>query len=140
MDLAAERRNGDFVRDLILSRIVTAVHDLSDGGLGVGLAEMALAGEVGATIDSLPSGPEHAVLFGEDQARYLVVAPPERAQSIELEAKARGIVLMTLGSTGGDALNLPKEAPILLAELRKAHENPLPEYMAGNDRAFYDKG
>jgi phosphoribosylformylglycinamidine synthase len=140
VDLAAERRNGDFVRDLILSCVVTAVHDLSDGGLAVALAEMALEGAVGATVAVLPSGPEHAVLFGEDQARYLVVAPPEKAQTIELEAKARGVPLFTLGATGGDALNLASEAPILLAELRRAHESPLPEYMAGNDRAFYDKG
>src|SRR5215470_8557108 len=42
VDLAAERRNGDFVRALIHNRIATAVHDVSDGGLAVAVAEMAM--------------------------------------------------------------------------------------------------
>ena len=45
-----------------------------------------------------------------------------------------------IGVAGGDALTLPGEAPILLTELREAHESPLPAYMAGNEHAFFDKG
>src|SRR5262249_21938831 len=73
VDLAAERRNGDTVRAAILAGEATACHDLSDGGLLVALAEMAIAGGVGATV-SAPAGisHEHAFWFGEDQARYLV--------------------------------------------------------------------
>jgi len=140
VDLAAERLHGDFVRALILAARVAAAHDLSDGGLAVALAEMALAGDVGATIDALPLGPAHAVLFGEEQARYLLSAAPSEARAIAQEAETLGIPVMMIGTAGGDALNLPGEAPILLSELREAHENPLPAYMAGNERAFYDKG
>ena len=59
VDLAAERRNGEFVASLIRERQVSAVHDLSDGGLAVALAEMAIAGGIGATIDgrAAPSTP-----------------------------------------------------------------------------------
>ena len=47
---------------------------------------------------------------------------------------------LAIGVAGGDALTLPGEAPILLTELREAHESPLPAYMAGNEHAFFDKG
>src|SRR5438045_9625683 len=73
VDLAAERCNGDFVRRMIRSGFVAACHDLSDGGLLVALAEMAMAGTRGLTLDPLPTGlPLHAYLFGEDQTRYLL--------------------------------------------------------------------
>jgi phosphoribosylformylglycinamidine synthase subunit PurL len=139
VDLDAERRNGDFVREAILSRSASAVHDLSDGGLAVAVTEMILSGGVGAVIKTLPAGPVHAVLFGEDQGRYLVACPPDKADFLLGSAQALGVPAMRIGSTGGESLNLPNEAPILLTELREAHEAPFPAYMAGNDRAFYDK-
>ena len=141
VDLVAEKRNGDCVRNLVLAQWVTAAHDLSDGGLAVALAEMALASSVGATITALPPGPAHAVLFGEDQARYLVAVAPDYLDRVmaRIGIETNDCALM-IGVAGGDALNLPGEAPILLSELREAHENPLPAYMAGNERAFYDKG
>jgi len=118
---------------------VTAVHDLSDGGLAVGVAEMAMSGGIGATIAALPFGlPSHAELFGEDQARY-VVTVKNKAALDELSrrvgaivATGEALVLMTvIGKTGGDALTLPGEMPISLSELHNAHENWLPSYMAG---------
>jgi phosphoribosylformylglycinamidine synthase len=136
VDLAAEKRNGDFVRGLVLARRALAAHDLSDGGLAVALAEMALAGDVGATIERLPEGPAHAVLFGEDQSRYLIVAEPDEARKILIDAGATGVPALVLGATGGSALILPLEAPILLSVLQHAHEAPLPAYMAGNNGAF----
>ncbi|KAF2991892.1 phosphoribosylformylglycinamidine synthase subunit PurL [Methylocystis sp. MJC1] len=136
VDLTAERRNGDLVRELILSGKVSSAHDLSDGGLAVALSEMALAGGIGAAVSTLPDGPEHAVLFGEDQARYLVTAGDARV--VLDEAAAHGVSVFALGVTGGDSLKLPGEAPILLSELRKAHETPLPAFMAGDDSVFPD--
>jgi phosphoribosylformylglycinamidine synthase subunit PurL len=138
VDLAAERRNGEFVRSLAAR--VSAAHDLSDGGLAVALAEMALLGGFGARIDRLPEGPAHAILFGEEQARYLVAAAPDAALAIEKEAKSLGIPVIALGATGGDSLDLPGEAPILLSALREAHERPFAAYMAGDDGAFSYKG
>lgn len=137
VDLAAERRNGDFVRGLILSGRASAAHDLSDGGLAVALAEMALSGDMGAEIAELPSGPGHAMLFGEDQARYLVTIPQgEDAAEVVREGAAAGVPILAIGRAGGGALILPGEAPILLTELRKAHEAPLPAFMAGDDNAL----
>ncbi|GGC46200.1 phosphoribosylformylglycinamidine synthase subunit PurL [Chelatococcus reniformis] len=132
VDLAVERRNGDFVRGLIQAGRLATVHDCSDGGLAVALAEMALAGAVGATLDPLPEGlAAHAFLFGEDQARYVIAAAPETMEAIMAEAAHAQVPVRRLGVTGGDVLALPGEAPLALAELRERHESWLPTYMAG---------
>ena len=131
VDLAVERRNGEFVRGLIASGRVSTCHDLSDGGLAVALAEMAMAKGVGATIETLPKGPAHAVLFGEDQARYLVALPSDVAEQALADAKAAGVSAVRIGKTGDATLTLPGEAAISVAELARAHEDWLPGYMAG---------
>jgi len=131
VDLAAEKRNGDFVRGLIVNRALTAVHDVSDGGLAVALAEMALAGGIGATITLAPSLMTHAALFGEDQARYIVTAAPEKAEAIRIEAGNAGVACEIIGLTGGTALTLGSEPAILLNDLERAHETWLPAFMAG---------
>jgi len=131
VDLAAERRNGDFVRGLIQKKRTSSVHDCSDGGLAIALAEMAMASGLGATIDALPANiPAHAALFGEDQARYVVAVAPSEADQLMADAKAAGIPALKLGTVGGANLNLPGESPISVAELKQAHEGWLPNYMA----------
>src|SRR5213079_1098072 len=55
VDLAAEKRNGDVVRGMIHAGTATAVHDLSDGGLLIGLAEMAMASGIVAQLLSAPT-------------------------------------------------------------------------------------
>ncbi len=129
VDLKAERRNGDFVRGLIEKGAVTAVHDLSDGGLLVAAAEMALAGNIGAAI-AVPSGTQypHAWLFGEDQARYLVTTAD--GDALLAAAQAALVPASVIGKTGGNALTIKGERPISLGELRDAHEGWLPRYMA----------
>jgi phosphoribosylformylglycinamidine synthase subunit PurL len=132
VDLVQEKRNGDFVRQLIRSGQVTTVHDLSDGGIALALAEMAMAGNVGAEITAFPEGfPLHAFLFGEDQARYLIAVDEDVAADILYEAGAIGIPAVTLGITGGDALILPGQQAISVKQLKAAHEAWLPEYMTG---------
>jgi phosphoribosylformylglycinamidine synthase len=133
VDLVAERAHGDFVRALILARRVVAAHDLSDGGLAVALAEMALAGGVGATIEPPEGAIPHAWLFGEDQARYLLAAETDEAEAIIRAANVAGVPGRRIGTTGGDRLALGLgEAPVPLEALRAAHEGWLPGYMAGH--------
>jgi phosphoribosylformylglycinamidine synthase II len=72
VDLKAEAENGATIRDWIGEGKLTAVHDVSDGGLLVTLAEMALAGDKGCTLDGELTTAE---AFGEDQGRYIVTAP-----------------------------------------------------------------
>jgi len=130
VDLAAERRAGDFVRGLIREDRVSAVHDISDGGLLVAVAEMALAGGIGVTLDTPPAHlSAHAVWFGEDQGRYVVAAAREEAARILHEASQAGIPARVVGKVTEDTLKLPGEAPLSLASLRTAHERWLPQFM-----------
>ena len=130
VDLTAERRNGNLVRRLIRDGHIGACHDISDGGLLVAVAEMALAGNIGATIDGFaPTVPPHAFAFGEDQARYVVTALD--AAAVFAAADAAGVPILRLGITGGDALTLPRAKPISVANLSEKHAAWLPDYMAG---------
>jgi phosphoribosylformylglycinamidine synthase subunit PurL len=122
IDLEAEREAGDLVRRLIDEGSVSAVHDVSDGGLLVAVAEMALAGNLGAFLDADASLPPHAWAFGEDQGRYVVTAP--RGWFAQIPTIARRI-----GTTGGAALVLPGGRSLPLAQLRLAHESFFPQLM-----------
>ncbi|MBL4863964.1 MAG: phosphoribosylformylglycinamidine synthase subunit PurL [Rhodobiaceae bacterium] len=130
VDLVAERRNGDFIRSAIRAGKVSAVHDISDGGLLVAVAEMAMGSGVGATLT--PSGdlPSHAWAFGEDQACYIVALPSKTAKIFLEEAKTAGVPAKAFGTTGGTELTVEGSAPISLARLVEAHEAWLPTYMA----------
>jgi phosphoribosylformylglycinamidine synthase len=128
VDLAVERRNGDFVRGQILGGRVAACHDLSDGGLLVGLAEMCLAGGTGVTM-KLPAnaGAPHGFLYGEDQGRYLVAT--DDGGALLASAAAAGVPAVMLGYAGGDALVVEGLLSLPLSELRAVHEAWLPDYM-----------
>jgi phosphoribosylformylglycinamidine synthase len=130
VDLRAEKANGDFVRALIAGGRITACHDISDGGLAIALAEMALAGNVGAAINPAPSADRLAWLFGEDQARYVVAAPQKSVAGITAAAAEAGIAVAVIGRTGGAELTCTGTFAVPLAKLRAAHENWFPDYMA----------
>ena len=136
VDLASEKRNGDFVRALVRDGRVAAVHDVSDGGLLVALAEMTQRRGIGATLlaealDYADAPPAHALLFGEDQGRYILACAPDHVDAIEAAARKHGVPLRRIASTGGDALTLPGEPPILIQELRRAQDEWLPRFMNG---------
>ena len=128
VNLETERQNGDFVRTSIAAGQISACHDVSDGGLAVALAEMAIAGDLGAEIDHKPEIPVHAWAFGEDQARYVVTTGD--AAAFEAAARAANVPVTRLGQVGGAALTLPGAEPISVESLREAHTRWLPEYMA----------
>jgi len=131
VDLAHERKVGDFVRKLIRSGIATACHDLSDGGLGVALAEMAIASGIGASVNQLNDLDPIPVFFGEDQGRYLVTVSTDHIDAVLEEASALGIFAPWIGNTAGDTLELGEARPIPVADLKAAHEGWFPGYMAG---------
>lgn len=136
VDLVAEKRTGDLVRGLITSGSVSAVHDVSDGGLLVAVAEMALAGNRGVRLEEPPEGvPAHAAWFGEDQARYVISAEANTVDAISDAASAAGVPIRVLGRVGGDKIALPGETPLTLTALREAHEDWLPRFMASGQSA-----
>jgi phosphoribosylformylglycinamidine synthase II len=134
VDLAVERRNGEFVRGLITAGRLTGVHDLSDGGLAVGAAEMALASNIGLTITAQVPGPDHGFFFGESQARYVIAADEAGAGAITADARRAGVPVMRLGTVGGDQYILGNSDAVLvcldLDRLRAAYEDWMPDYMS----------
>src|SRR5690348_15483636 len=132
VDLAAEKRNGDVVRGMIRAGTATSVHDVSDGGLLIALAEMAIAGGIGCQLLPAPSAiVPHAWWFGEDQARYIVTVPAAEAGLVLAKMKGAGVPCMRIGTTGGDAIAISGETPVSIADLKAGFERWLPAYMNG---------
>ena len=131
VDLALERKNGDFVRGQIQNKNISACHDISDGGLFIALAEMAMASKMGMDI-SINNGdiPIHAYGFGEDQARYVISASPETANDIVDAASAAGVEIETIGNVSGTALDVQNAFTISVDELLDAHAMWMPNYMS----------
>jgi phosphoribosylformylglycinamidine synthase len=129
VDLIAERRHGDLVRRLIGAGHVSACHDVSDGGLLVALAEMALSGDVGAEIavpDDVPLPLDW--LFGEDQGRYIIQTAD--ADAVLREAAGAGVPAAEIGKSGGASLTVSGLGTISVSALRASHEGWFPGYMA----------
>jgi len=127
VDLIAERRNGDFVRGLIRGGASRTVHDLSDGGLVIAAAEMALASGVGLTLDVTSRAHAHILLFCEDQGRYLIAT--DAPDAIVAAALKAGVNLAPVGIAGGSDFASEDLFNISLATLREAHEDWMPRYM-----------
>ena len=132
VSLDAEIATGTVIRQLIRSNLVAAVHDLSDGGLLVAIAEMCLAGSIGAKLNAAAGDtPAHAVWFGEDQGRYVVEASPDHVDRIREACQAAGVDLRVIGEVGGQDIKIGDDKGLALSSLRTAHENWLPSYMDG---------
>ncbi|WP_271077949.1 phosphoribosylformylglycinamidine synthase subunit PurL [Aurantiacibacter sp. MUD61] len=110
VDLTYEKAAGRIVLELIADGLVSAVHDISDGGLAVALAEMAMSGGIGAEMQEGHSEYTDAQWwFGEDQGRYVITVPDTQALN---EALAKGtendetaaVGFTRIGTTGGDTL------------------------------------
>ena len=144
VDLKAERRNGEFVRHVIDQGYATAVHDVSDGGVLVAAAEMALAGGLGIRLE-IPAFEDLVdkerwrhpwSLFAENQGRYLVTAPLT-SDCVEKLANDMGIGWCFIGWVGGDSIELCRQGQpiypnIPLADLRAAHEGFFPALMGAD--------
>lgn len=130
VDLADELKAGKLIRALIREGRVSAVHDCSDGGLLVAVAEMALAGGIGAELFPYEGKlPSHAIWFGEDQGRYVVAVSPNKAEEVVERARLLALPARIIGKVGGDRLALKGEAFLPIDELRQTHEEWLRAYM-----------
>jgi phosphoribosylformylglycinamidine synthase len=141
VDLKAERRHGEFVRRMVADQLATAVHDVSDGGILVAVAEMALAGNIGALLEV--SAFENQVdrekirhawsLFSENQSRYVVTERFD-TDAIEKLASDNGIGCCFIGWTGGETVAVcrgrePLYGSTTLTDLRAAHESFFKDWM-----------
>ena len=134
VDLTLERATGELIRDLIARKLVTAVHDISDGGQLVTVAEMALASGVGAAVIG-----ETADLFGENQGYYVVTVTQANYAEVDQLCFFKGIDCVLFGRTGGKSIEIVRRhenddevvGSIPLADLRAAHEGFFPKLMDG---------
>jgi phosphoribosylformylglycinamidine synthase len=129
VNLAHERKVGDFVRGLILDGLATAVHDCSSGGLALAVAEMAMASNIGATVNQLNDVDPIPVFYGEDQGRYVVTISRDNLDLVHEKAKAADIFAPWIGTTGGTSVKLGESRAIEIARLRNAHESWFPDFM-----------
>jgi phosphoribosylformylglycinamidine synthase subunit PurL len=134
-DLANERANGDTIRQLIENGSITAVHDISDGGLAVCLAEMALAGQFGCDVHRFVT--RNHWYFSETQGRYVFTVPTGASlagKALARFAAENGKALQHIGKVAGDRVTLRVEeghavADIPLIDLRAAHESFFKNWM-----------
>ncbi|MDO5643322.1 MAG: AIR synthase-related protein, partial [Paracoccus sp. (in: a-proteobacteria)] len=126
VDLAAERRNGEFLR--ASRRLVRAATDLSDGGLALAAFEMAESAGIGLRLDS----DDIATLFGEDQARYLIAASPDAAEALLRAALGAGVPAAMVGQFGGVAVQMGQDAGDL-AELSALYRRAFSDAIHGDD-------
>jgi phosphoribosylformylglycinamidine synthase II len=133
VDLALEKKNGDFVRTLIADGLVRAAHDLSDGGLAIAAAEMALGSDVGVSLGYQGDLSDAALLYAEDQARFLIALAPNMVEVLDKGARAAGVSYLVVGEAGGREISYlgasRNRERVSLEDLRKAHESWLPAYM-----------
>ncbi len=122
VDLAVEKRNGDFVRTAIRAGKVSAVHDLSDGGLACAAADMAMAAGVGVKLAYTGALPVFAWMFGEDQGRYLIAADATNAEALRADAKAADVPMYVVGLAGGRFISINGGHAVDLIRLKQAHE------------------
>jgi phosphoribosylformylglycinamidine synthase subunit PurL len=117
---------------MIHAGTATAAHDISDGGLLIALAEMAISSGIGARLLAAPTAlVPHAYWFGEDQARYIVTVPETEAGRVLAKMRGCGVPCARIGTTGGNAIAIVGETPVAITTLNEAFERWLPAYMSG---------
>ncbi len=131
VDLTIEKERGTLVRELISAGLVSACHDLSDGGLACAAADMALSGNIGIALNNAALPEDIDLLghyFGEDQGRYLMAVSPSNVADVMEKAANAGVSLTPVGEFGGDSVQLHDQS-VTLEALRHVHESWMPQYM-----------
>jgi len=123
-DLDAERRLAALLVAAAEAGLLSAAHDLSDGGLAVALAESCLRGGVGCAV-RLPGDPFTA-LFSESAGRAIVAVRPGAEAAFSQLRGAHGVAGGTIGTVGGDNLVVDGCFAIPLTELAAVHGQTLP--------------
>ena len=129
VDLSTEKKNGEFVRHLIETGVITTCHDLSDGGLALALAEMVIKSKKGIKAQLTGQTPPHAELFGEDQARYLIAVNAHELPKVIEAGKQSSVDLQIVGKVEGDHLEVENQFKLSVDLLHDAYENWFPNFM-----------
>ncbi len=121
VDLLEEKKNSEFIRELIESSAINACHDVSDGGILVALFEMS-SEKIGCDVDTKAiAGDVNEVLFGEDQSRYLVAIDSVMVAEFKKKAEKKGVVVTKIGETAKEKIRVAG-GEVEIRELRKINE------------------
>jgi phosphoribosylformylglycinamidine synthase len=131
VDLAHEKKTGDFIRTIITDGLTSAVHDCSSGGLALAVAEMAMASDIGATVDAVEGHNPVLTFYGEDQGRYVLTVSQSDLETVKSRAASQGVSLAVIGKTGGSTVKLGTARAVEINELRSAYESWFPQFMDG---------
>jgi phosphoribosylformylglycinamidine synthase len=135
VSLGQEKKHGEFIRSMIDQGHIKSCHDISDGGIAITLAEMCIAGDIGANVaDESEDIPFFAWAFGEDQSRYIVAAEEDCTSRIIRDAAVMGIPAYCVGTVGGDKLEIGSRICVPVAEIKAAHQNWMPNYMSQENK------
>ena len=135
-DLDAARALHGLVADLVTSRLVSAVHDVSDGGLAVALAEMAIAGDCGFAASPEPGMHPGAWCFGESASRVVVAVDPRRLDEVLTRAGDAGVPARDCGMTGGDRLVVTGACDVAVADATRAWRDAIPSALGVLDASM----
>jgi phosphoribosylformylglycinamidine (FGAM) synthase-like enzyme len=124
LDLAAHRRFLGLVSGLAADGLLAGIHDVSDGGLGAAVAEMAVRSGIGAVVGGVA---DHVELFSESPTRVVVCVGAEQVGDVRDRATAAGLAVTDLGVAGGDRFVVEGLVDLALAQLVEAWQGALPD-------------
>jgi phosphoribosylformylglycinamidine synthase subunit PurL len=127
LDLELHSRLLALVAALVRERLVDGIHDVSDGGIGLALAEMAVKSGTGCRVSGISS---HGELFGEGPSRVVLSVPPEKVPLVAERARAAGTPVIELGTAGGDRVVIDGLGEFSLEEALIAWRGALPALFA----------
>lgn len=130
LNLAVEKKLLDAVLEAIQGGLVRSAHDLSDGGLGVALAESCISGSLGAEVKLTSELRADVLLFSESQSRILLSAAPEQADALQQLIEGKGVPVARIGQVGGVGLNVSVNGALVLSrpveQLKRTWEDVIP--------------
>ena len=131
LDLDVELKVQQVVLQAITSGLVTAAHDVSDGGLAVSIAEMGIFSLLGAQIDlSVLSGSVHEIWFSEAQSGIVLTCQPNQKEALIKHLVQGGVEAVQIGIVQGDALMFEGVGSVSLDHLHSIYENAIPKVMS----------
>ena len=129
LDLKEELRNGCFIREIIEKNLIIGCHDISDGGILLGLAEMVLENKIGMEITlSNKEISNNEWFFSEDQSRYIIIS--KKNESLTELAKKSKVLLKQIGKVKGKSLKIKNSFDISIKELINNNNKWFNNYMS----------
>jgi len=120
VNLVNEKNNGESVLEIIKNQLINSVHDVSNGGLLVALAEMSMETSFGVKINKPKKLTNlYEYFFGEDQSRYILEIDGNNLKKVEKILKNNNIFYENIGSTQKDYFEINGEMKINIKELFK---------------------